>query len=577
MKNTNKLLPLVTLITLSQAASALELPVVSRYSDASSAELWIKAKADQVPEALLGRENIGGPRSSYSGLFPKAFLQEELFTVCYQDCKNQDSFSLDRQGEIKDRQKDDWNVIEQTNVYYWLSRYFNFLDSHLNFRPTEYLRVMTSRQIKDEDGSKQRNNAFFLPTDVSLSFLPASKSIFFKLMNGKINRSGFDPSVIAHEASHYFFHHLFAEYVNNEIGGLNEGFADYIANIFLEDPKVGLIMLQGNALRDASNPLDGKKSIKTYAPNMEVHDLGERVAYALWQTRQAVQDKEEFDRLVIDAVVDLASNPYSSVHDFKEKIVARLPVVLDQANSSTVKGIWNLTFPGNATKLLNTDFLKRAVPSKPLMGFQVRTTYSEETAKTYNVSTSESSDFSLLDSVKISDSQSAILIARETEATSTPYWVAVDLKKMNVLGVYKDGKIVREKESLKEAKSISKQALQIGGFTEKFVQKLTDYSAILNGQGSLSLAYKVKGVTSKNTSIKYNGEELNGNAIEVEVKKKFFLGNLLGAPDMDKIVLYSVPTIIEGLPEIKGESVIGYKIIQGNGSSSEIILNKYTL
>lgn len=577
MKNTTKLLPLVTLITLSQAASALELPVVSRYSDASSAEIWTKAKADQVPAALLGRENINGPSSSYSGLFPKAFLQEVLFTVCYQDCKQQDSFGLDRQGEIKDRQKDDWNVIEQTNVYYWLNRYFNFLDSHLNFRPTEYLKVMTSRQIRDEDGSKLRNNAFFLPTDVSLSFLPASKSIFFKLMNGKINRSGFDPSVIAHEASHYFFYHLFPGSVNNEIRGLNEGFADYIANIFLEDPKMGLIMLQGKALRDASSPMDSKKSIKTYAPGMEAHDLGERVAYALWQTRQAVQDKEEFDRLVIDAVVDLSNNPYSSVHDFKEKMISRLPVVVDSTSTSTVKAIWELTFPGKATKLIDTNFLKRSVPSKSLLGFQVRSVYSEETAKTYNISASETSDFSILDMVKISDSQAAILMAKETETTSTPYWVAVDLTKLNILGVFKDGKIVKEKESLEEVKSISEQALQIGGFTDKFVKKLADYSQIINGGGSLSLAYKVKGIATRDVSLKFNGQELSGKAIDVELKKKLILGNLLGAPDMDKIVLYTIPAGIKGMPELKGETVIGYKIKQADGSSSEIIMNNYNL
>ncbi|MFP5387528.1 MAG: hypothetical protein ACLGHN_15735, partial [Bacteriovoracia bacterium] len=213
-----------------------------------------------------------------------------------------------------------------------------------------------------------KNNAFFNPRDISLSFLPASNNLLFKLLGGKINRSGFDPSVVAHEASHYLFHHLFPNPVNDEIGGLNEGFADYVANIFLQNPKVGLVMMHGKSMRDSSAMIDKDGKLKTYAPGMEVHDLGERVAYALWQSRELSSDKEEMDRLVIDAVTDLGRNPYSTVHDFKEKMLERLEGIIPEANLHKVKTIWEIVFSGKSNQIDNLDFLTKTGSRSSFLG-----------------------------------------------------------------------------------------------------------------------------------------------------------------------------------------------------------------
>jgi len=103
MKKTTIALSLSTLMTLSPLASALELVVVNNYDLADSSSLWKDTKTDQVPSALLSSENVSNPSMSYSALFPKTFMQESLFAVCYMDCNNKDGFRLDN-GEIRERE-----------------------------------------------------------------------------------------------------------------------------------------------------------------------------------------------------------------------------------------------------------------------------------------------------------------------------------------------------------------------------------------------------------------------------------------------------------------------------------------
>ncbi|WP_408095934.1 hypothetical protein ACJVC5_12900 [Peredibacter sp. HCB2-198] len=573
MKKTKKLLPLVVLITLSQAASALDLPVVSKYAEAEQAQVWVKAKADQVPAALMGLESVSNPTDSYSKTFPKNFLQENLFVVCYQDCNNKDSIKL-KNGEISN--KDDWNAVEQANVYFWLNRYFNFVESKLNFRLDKYLRVMTNRDMQD-DGRKLTNNAFFMPGDTTLSFLPANKNLLFKLMAGKINRSGFDPSVIAHEASHYLFQHLYPNAVNDEITGLNEGFADYIAHVFLDNPKIGMVMLQGKAIRDASSMVASNKKPKVYEPLLEVHELGERVSYALWETRKLTQDKEEFDRLVIDAVLDLNKNPYHAVHDFKERMLARAATVLDSSSMALAQAKWEYALAGKAIKIDNTNFLKKSSPSKAYIGFNVKETLPEKVAKTYGVPRVHETSFSLLKIEKISDKQVAILAAEENDKLTTPYWIALDAERGNKLGFYTlDGKLIKDSNEIKEVSKLALMATQTMSLEKDFKAKLENFSQLIDNKGQLTMAYKVKNVSENDVDLVFNGEQFNGKAIEVELKRKLLVA-VLGVPSIDKLTLYTIPAKIKGLPERDGQSIIGYKLLLPDGTESELILSKYAL
>jgi hypothetical protein len=548
------------------------------YSAAANENIWHKARTDQVPEALLGKERLGAPESPYGGVFPKSFLQNSMYVVCYQQCQTKDIFRVEN-GEIKTKDQDNMDVIEQSNVYYWLTQYFSFLDEKLTFNPKYFLKVMTDRQLTDETkGKKLNNNAFFNPLDVTLSFLPAKNNLLFKLLSGKLNRSGFDPSVITHEASHYLFHHLFPNPINSEIGGLNEGFADYMANIFLNEPKLGLVMMHGRVLRDSSNPLtEGKNpKQKVYEPKMEVHDLGERVSYALWSSRLLSDHKEELDRLVIDAVKDLGRNPYSTVHDFKVKMLERLPHVIPSQKMAEVTKIWEETFPGSVIKLVSTDFLNKPRNVQSFLGFYTKQVLPAELAKEYGAPEVEESNFTILKVEVLSETQKAILISTEDASLSTPYWVVVDSERNNVLAIYDlENKLVTNAKELTKVAHLAEMAKSAGAFMKEFLSDIKSLSSLSNGEGTLNLIYKVKSQETTDELIHINGLLTLGQKTEMKLRRRL-VANVLGAPEMSLIELYTLPLAdTELLPKHRDQYVVGYRKVLKTGTEIKVLLNKF--
>lgn len=579
MKKSTLALTLSTIITLSGNADALELLVVNNYQEAASAEIWKKAKTDQVPEALLGNVSVSGPGSAYSQIFPRSFFQESLFSVCYQDCKNGDLFRL-KNGEIDSNDRRSWDVIEQSNVYFWVNKYFNFLDRQLQYKPLHYLRVITNRELRDETKGKiMKNNAFFNPNDISLSFLPASKNIMFKLLAGKINRSGFDPSVVAHEASHYLFHHLFPNPVNDEIGGLNEGFADYIANIFLDTPKVGLVMMHGKALRDSSVEVDKSGKLKTYEPGMEVHDLGERISLALWKSRAATSYKEEMDRLVIDAIEDLGRNPYATIHDFKIKMLERLETIMSPSEMKNIRTIWENIISGQPTKISKLSFLDLPVNDRPMLGFRQKQILPQKLAAEMGMPQIQESNFSILQMEKLSDKQIAILMSSEGSTGTTPYWIAIDTERGNILGIYDSSKrLITDKEEIQEVKFLADKAKGVAGQIQDFTNKVKGFAELAQEKGIFNLMYKIKDRSLSTERFVFNGVSSSGEVLKLELKRKMLTGALLGMPDIQSVELYMLPLPqIKDLPELNGLQVIGYKLILKTGTATEVIMDKYSL
>ena len=579
MKIKTLALTLSTLLSISSGAHALELIVVNNYNAAGSPEIWKKAKTDQVPGPLLSIESIHSPIAAYAGMFPKTFMQEDLFAVCHKSCNDKDIFRV-RGDEIDSKDLKKWDVVEQSNVYYWLKKYFKFLDTKINFQVEYFLKVMTDRELRDETkGKVMKNNAFFNPKDVSLSFLPATKNFLYKIMGGKINRSGFDPSVVVHEASHYLFHHLFPNPVNDEIGGLNEGFADYMANIFLNNPKLGLVMMHGQTLRDSSQQFDKDGRLKMYEPGMEVHDLGERVSYALWKTRELSSDKEEMDRLVIDAIQDLGRNPYSTVHDFKVKMLARLPSVISGTSMRNVKTIWEMALSGSPESIANLSFLDKSTRADSYIGFSTRQVLPEALAREFGTSAVEEANFSIVQMENISATQIAILMATETSELTTPYWVAIDALRGNILGIYSLNKeLITDKEDLQKLIPLASKAKGALTFAKDFKAKIKSFTDLSLGKGDLNAIYKAKNVKSSEHTLTFNGMPVKGHRVHMKLKRRLLTGVLFGMPEIKSIELYTLPiSELTSLPLLEQERVVGYGLTLKTGTVTEVILNKHAL
>lgn len=563
---------LSSLFLSSLAVAGIDIPHVHDYDRALGEANWEKVKADSVPAHLLTRSQIDSPTGAYSRLFPKSFLQEELLTVCHRDCKNRDLIKV-KNGAIEAKDKD---ALEQANVYFWLRRYFGFVDERFNFKFSKRLRVMTNRGLKDPTaGKKMKNNAFFNPADVTLSFLPATNNWLANAMNGKLNRSGFDPSVIAHEASHYFFHHLFPVSVNYEINGLNEGFADYVANLQLNNPKVGLVMLRGKALRDSSSLVDGQNKPKIYQPGLESHDLGERVALVLWKTRALADNKEEFDRQVIEAISAISENPYASIQTFKAEMMKRIGTAVPSSRLAEARVIWQISLDAPEKSVSDLSFLSKSTNVAPYFGFRGRETISPDFADEMGMDTESNTGFAFLREEKLSGGQTAYLM-KEDKSGAEPYWYVIDSASNLILGIYDSrGELVMNKSILKDIDGLTSKAASQNSAITEFVKKIRLATETVQGKGDLLSAYKLNGTQTTVETLNFNGSNISVTRVEVGLKKKLLQNLLFGLPDLNKISVITADLNIAALPTLNEKRVIGYKMSFKNGTSMEMILNHY--
>ena len=566
-----KILSLLALVSLSTQAEVV-IPVVKNYDLAANQSIWNKVKTDKLPESLISDVSVADPNNPYSKAFPKTFLQNSKFLVCYDDC-DKDSFSGVKGGALNYNKLQEWSAIEQANVYYWLERYYSFLEERFNFSTKDFLKVYTNRKVKNESNKKMNTNAFYLPTDNSLNFLPASKNPLMKVLTGKLSRSGFDPSIIIHEASHFYFNQLFDNAINAEIGGLNEGFADYMANIMLENPKIGLVMFQGKSIRDTSNMMREGGSFKVYSPKLEVHAQGEVIAYILWETRKSASSPEEFDRLVISAIKDISQNPYSSIHDFKEAMITKIKTILSGTELIKVLENWENTIPGQANKLLNKDFVDTQITSEKI-GFEVSQVLNDSLSEAFAIDKESKINLEVGTSVDLSENQIATLITHH----GTDLWVVVDKERSNIIGVYAiDGALINEKAEVKELDEVLRYLVDFSVKVGHFKTNLQSIKDLLDGNGVYSLGFKVKKVQEREQMRTINEETFTSKTIHLQLSQKLIHG-LTGLPSLSEIEFYTAPSSLTNLelPSYNNEKIIGYRFKTKAGMVSSMIINKST-
>jgi len=549
---------IATSMLLSHVVQAANLNVVMDYKGARSQEVWKKVKGDSVPEVLLKSVAMADPSNPYSSLFPRSFYQEDNFLVCYRDCANKDP----RSGK---------EALEQQTVYYWLTQFYALAKERFDLAPTGRVRVMTDRRVADPGSAKTlRNNAFFNPADGTLSFLPASSNPLINILGGdKLNRSGFDPSVIAHEAGHSLFHSLFPNSINDEISGFNEGFADYMANILLDSSELGLIMLRGKVLRDSNSLVDSSNVPKNYIPGLEVHDMGERFAAALWKSRAIITDKDGFDRLVIDAVEDIAKNPYATGHAFKEALLARVNYTYSSVEASQIKAQWDFFVGGSDRKVQDTSFLSSSVPATNSWGMRTETRFSAEAARNFGL-TDDVKRFVYVKKAATADGHTAHMIAKADDNFVTPYWILVDNTRHNVLGAWRlDRSLVSEGKDLADITALAKQVMVADATMEDFAKNAKMFAELSVGRGDLTAAYKVERTDKTVTTTTFNHSSVTSTVLKMKLKRKFLAG-LLGVPKVRSVTLTLVPAhqAPASLVQLNGESVIGVAMELEDGTQT---------
>lgn len=540
--------------------------IIDNYYLAENESIWKKIGNDEVPPQLIRSVNIDKPIRAYTDLFPKSFYHDDNFIVCFKNCNQADASS-------------DKDSLEQQNVYFWVSKFYKMAKERFDLSPTSKMKVMTNRDIKNPGSSKKmRNNAFFNPEDGTLSFLPATSNPLHVLFSGKINRSGFDPSVIAHEAGHSLFHKLFPHSVNEEISGFNEGFADYMANILMSTGEVGNIMLRGATLRDSGSLTDSQNKPKIYQPGLEAHDMGERFATALWLGRSKVQNLDEYDSLVISAIKDISQNPFSAGHDFKHSFMERIRYTYDSTTANTLQALWDLILPGEQRKITDTQFLKSRPNKVSAFGLNIETTLSEETARDLGVK-NQKQRFVYVGSLKTKDNFTAHMIAGRDNSLVRPYWILMDEERKNAVGAWRlDGSIPDSDQEIKEIEMLVSQLQVFETTITELLQKAKAFTDLVSDKGELSMAYKIKEKFISEGFKEFNGQNVKTITHKLVLKRKL-LAKILGIPNLKSVTIITSPDVKmrADWPTLENAPFIGMQIELEDGTQSETMIETIDL
>jgi hypothetical protein len=257
-------------------------------------------------------------------------------------------------------------------------------------------------------------------------------------------------------------------------------------------------------------------------------------------------------------------------------MLERLDSVISPSKLSGVRSIWELAFPGNPVKIASLSFLDQPIKSKSAIGFRTKQILPPQLAQDMGVAQVEQSNFSIIQMVNINDSQIAILMASENDSVTTPYWVALDAQRGNVMGIYAiDKTLITDEDELIRVKPLAEKALTAASFIKDFSSKLKTFSDLAQGKGDLNLIYKVKNQSSSPESVIFNGTRMSGTRNRIELKRRLLTGVLIGAPEITGLELITLPLSDISTPDLLGQKVVGYKLMLKTGTQMEVILDKY--
>jgi hypothetical protein len=179
-------------------------------------------------------------------------------------------------------------------------------------------------QVDAQDGSGVNNANFFTPPD---GLQPRMQMFLFTFTGGVVEDGDFEPGVVYHEAAHGLSNRLVGGgtavcLFGVQSGGMGEGWSDFMAATFLDDPVNGAYVT-GNAVTGVRRaPIDN--SPFTYdnvqdGTMLEVHDGGEIWAATLFDIRKVLGAKTT-DQLVVTGMKLTPCNP--SMLQARDAIIA---------------------------------------------------------------------------------------------------------------------------------------------------------------------------------------------------------------------------------------------------------------
>jgi hypothetical protein len=585
---------LFNILSLASSRAETNLIAVTNLNESTNLELWKNIPAYTIPSKLISNVSIEDPTNAFLYPLEDVFFHNLQMVVCYLNCEKQQNIQVDQVSEHysvnlnnakwfnkRKTLKENGAIIRQNTVYYWIDRMFSRLEE-MGFTPSTKLKIYVDRAVPEiESRGNAENNAFYNPEDNTLSFLPAHNGLLSKLSKDTLRPSGMDPTVAVHEAGHFVFQELTqGNNLNEEIGGLNEGFADYLAMIVLNTSKIGTIMLSGKTLRDA-------QEVKIYFKNMEVHDLGNVFSSALWNIRNLFEDKLSFDRIVIESVRDIGRNPYATAFDFSSILLAQMATQsVEEKTISESKNILLKSGLIGKYNEFNTALLLNGKKPINYLGASIALKMPEKLAKEYGLPTTDVVRLSLIDQVNLKDvnnsdgAYSLIKAAITEDYLATPIWLYLETSSNNLLSAYDlTMKKIVTPEQLKYVRKILENYQTLQEYTKTMSHK-TVLSMVVGSDWMARL--KVKERSAKLLNVNNTLIPVTKTAGNINLKFLGRLASIIVKPikEFDKIVYFTSkdPAFKGKLPSIGDEGyLLGYEYSMKNGVTQAIMIDNIKL
>lgn len=562
------------------------LPVVTKYKEAADPKTWnqktrLLRSKDVLPDSLVERVVIDDPSMAFRQPYPNVFLQNERVVVCNQECDKPQELRPNQNGRRFEVLSDN-STIQQATAYFWVNKLFDRMQQ-LGYVPSKRLLIYVDRKVRNlESGVIEDNNAFFNHRDWTLSFLPADNPLVSRLLGAGIKLpTAYDPSVAMHEAAHSVFQELVGPTLNREIFGLHEAFADYFAMATLDSPAIGMIMMKGKALRDAS-------MTAKYESAMESHDLGHVVGSALWTIRGLFADKALADRVALETIREVSGNPFATAASVSSAYQSALGkfAALDEQLASKAAKVWRDVGLIPTKRAIDTDFLKGKIDSGEHVVTSFVTSVPGWAVLKQGVPKESKITIGLIDARQGPTKESAwLLVSTEDGARTTPYWLFYDINSRSILAAY-DLALQPVKSGLVEIAGALSEAISWNlDFGKKIVVL---FKAQLEPRriGSVPVFPSLKRdrITQGFTSINGRVIAAKGHLIDVRgpaLPSKILLKLLLGKhyADLESVKSIRLVTVasrelrdsqlIEAFP---GEKLVGYEIILRTGVVKRVML-----
>jgi Zn-dependent metalloprotease len=278
--------------------------------------------------AIEKQERVGSQfEESVATVFPLGPLRSSLTDVTFKNLMSTSSLKNSRLvvTSLSDAKLPNTNNLkfsppderfDEVQVFYFVNKALDWFETRLGVTLTRVLDVQVHLGAPEKT-----NGAFYYQGRIRIG--SGDGVVYAKMPQ--------DPTVVMHETAHALIDEVARLPFQEEGGSLNEGFADFLTAVQLNQPNMGEVSFVAGPYR---RTIDNELKLSDKNGGL-YHDSG-IVSGTLWELKSKIGAEKSVD-IALKLLISL--NPQSDFADFKKKILETLPVLLQDKDLATAQEI----------------------------------------------------------------------------------------------------------------------------------------------------------------------------------------------------------------------------------------------